>query len=431
MNRFCDLLILVAGLAMLAGCASTQPYKSSSSATSIAFSPDQRLLAYANATHIHLVDIKSRKRVSSFRALPQNPDAVDPGVFRHGTGDSMVFLDNTRIASTGMGGLVSIWDGQTGRRLAVIGQATEEEYASTIDFSAPTNRLAIGTSTGDILLTTLNGNDGGPLVKISESIGYVWDLQFSRDGNYLASASLVPGDSADHPDGAESEDRPDDPWTYMQVDETSDEATYKFVSDHAALPNVFIWDLENRQKAGALEGARHVRKMELVPGGRALLTAGENVAVWEFLTREQAEEISDPSMVMQAIGVGTMVAVSLVGMAGAVAGMPIMSTGDAVLLGASAIPMPTSIRQMCAREVAISPDGGTIVSTTWGPSHNVMAVIDRSENKVTEKWTADYAVCDLQFSPDGKYLLAATSRGVSVVDVKNWKRQNLKKFLIQ
>ena len=90
-----------------------------------------------------------------------------------------------------------------------------------------------------------------------------------------------------------------------------------------------------------------------------------------------------------------------------------MSTGDALWLGANAIPTPTSIRQTCSREVAISPDGRTIVSTTWGPSHNVMAVIDRSENKVTEKWTADYAVCDLQFSPDGKYLLAATSRGVT------------------
>jgi len=60
-----------------------------------------------------------------------------------------------------------------------------------------------------------------------------------------------------------------------------------------------------------------------------------------------------------------------------------------------------------------------------------MAVIDRRQNKVTEKWTADYAVCDLQFSPDGKYLLAATSRGVTIVDVTNWKKQSLKKFLIQ
>ena len=60
-----------------------------------------------------------------------------------------------------------------------------------------------------------------------------------------------------------------------------------------------------------------------------------------------------------------------------------------------------------------------------------MGVIERTQNEVTEKWTADYAVCDLQFSPNGKYLLAATSRGVNIIDVNNWKKQNLKKFLIQ
>jgi len=431
MNRFCESLVLVAGVAILAGCASAQPGKTSRSATSIAFSPDQRLLAYANATDIYVVDVGARKSVSSLRALPPSPGGGETELFRHGTGDSMVFLDNARIASTGMGGLVSIWDSKSGRRLGVIGQATDKEYASTIDYHAETRRLAIGTSIGDILLTTLTGNAAGPLVKMSQSIGYVWDLQFSRDGQYLASASLLPVETAASPEGAESNAQSEDAWTYMQVDETSDEATYRFVADQAAVPNVFIWDVESREKAGVLKGAIHVRKMERVPGERALLTAGKNVAVWEFLTQQQAEEISDPSMVLQAIGLGTMAAVSLVGMAGMVAGMPIMSTGDALFLGASAIPAPTSMRQLCAREVAISPDSRTIVSTTWGPSHNVMAVIDRRQNKVTEKWTADYAVCDLQFSPDGKYLLAATSRGVTIVDVTNWKKQSLKKFLIQ
>src|SRR5210317_1189006 len=100
MNRVCESLVLVAGVAILAGCASAQPGKSSRSATSIAFSPDQRLLAYANATDIQLVDLDSRKRVSRLRALPQNPVGGGTELFRHGTGDSMVFLDNARIAST-------------------------------------------------------------------------------------------------------------------------------------------------------------------------------------------------------------------------------------------------------------------------------------------------------------------------------------------
>jgi len=109
MNRFCESLVLVAGVAILAGCASAQPGKTSRSATSIAFSPDQRLLAYANATDIYVVDVGARKSVSSLRALPPSPGGGETELFRHGTGDSMVFLDNARIASTGMGGLVSIW----------------------------------------------------------------------------------------------------------------------------------------------------------------------------------------------------------------------------------------------------------------------------------------------------------------------------------
>ena len=126
MNRFCESLVLVASVAILAGCASTQPGKTSLSATSIAFSPDQRLLAYANATEIQVVDIESRKQISTLREVPENPDEADPAQFRHGTGDSMVFLDNSRIASTGMGGLVTIWDIDTEQRLLVIGQSSEE-----------------------------------------------------------------------------------------------------------------------------------------------------------------------------------------------------------------------------------------------------------------------------------------------------------------
>lgn len=50
-----------------------------------------------------------------------------------------------------------------------------------------------------------------------------------------------------------------------------------------------------------------------------------------------------------------------------------------------------------------------------------MAAIERSGNKVVEKWTADYFVYDLEFSPDGKYLLVAGSSGARLHDAQTWK----------
>lgn len=404
-------------LAFLAGCASNQLNQSSKAVTSIAFSPDGHLLAHANAHEIRVVEIETRKQISTLRELPQNAEGSDPHLFRNGVGDSMVFLDNSRIASTGMGGLVSVWDVSSGQRLSVIDPLPEEEFASTIEYSQTTKQLAIGTSTGRILFSSLENGDPDLLEPISELGAYVWDLQFSRDGRYVASASQMPSNSVTNDPADESIDE----WTSAGFGQTSGDATIGWVNEEPAPSNVVIWDTEQEEMLGTLEGATGVIEMELVPGETALLTAGEDVLIWEFLTLKQFEEISNPSMALQAIGVGTMVAVSVVGLAaGGVTGM---SFGESLLMGGiPPIPSARFIRQACYRAATISPDGRTIVTTTRGPSHNVMAVIDRAENKVIDKWTADRSVCDLEFSPNGKHLVAATSRGVYVFDTATWKK---------
>jgi hypothetical protein len=216
----------------------------------------------------------------------------------------------------------------------------------------------------------------------------------------------------------------------MDIYEGSDDATYNLISEKPDPSNVIIWDAERLEKVGNLEGAIRVFEMDLVPGEQALLTAGKKMQVWEFLTQEQFEEISDPSMVMQAIGVGTIAVISVASLAVGVF-TPLDFFGQTFLnAGFPFIPTAAFIQHACARAAAISPDGRTIVSTTWGPSHNVMAVIDRTENKVIEKWTADSSVCDMQFSLDGKFLVAATSRGVFVFDTTSWKKRNLKDLVV-
>lgn len=425
MKRITVLDIVLLSLTLLAGCAAPRPLESEKNITSAAFSPDHSLLAFADATQIRIVDAVSHASMATLRELPQEIEGADPKAFRYGVGDSMVFLDNTRIATTGMGGLVSVWDARKGRRLSLVDALPGEEFASTIDFSAVSNRLIIGTNGGQILLTELTTDDPGPLLPVARMEGYVWDLQFGQDGRYFASASLLP---ATEPTGDSTAGTISNP-AAGQINESSSPSTYNNVGRAADGSKVAIWDAERLEKVGELEGAAGVLKMALVPGERSLLTVGDEVQMWQFLTLEQAGKIADPSMVMQKIGVGTMVAVSVLGLAaGAAVGAPFMAFDP--FLHTQALFLPVAIMfqsEICLRTAAISPDGRTIVSTTKGPSHNVMAVIDRPSDKVVKKWTADLYVCDMEFSSDGKNLLTATSRGVFIYDTVNWKKTELRR----
>jgi len=404
-------------LSLLAGCVSIPAEQPKKTYTSIAFSPDQTMLALANAHEISVIDADSWQHINTLRALPPDSEGADLNLFRHGVGDSMVFLDNARIASTGMGGLVSIWDARSGGQLAVIDSLPEEEFASTIDYSDVSRRMAIGTSAGRIFLTTLENQQVGPLVSHVDTVGHVWDLQFSRDGKYLASASQVPPSSTQIQTTVDPSVEAAESWAQAHVSETP------------AAPNVIIWDAASLSQVGELEGATHVLRMALVPGQQALLTVGSSVDLWTFLTQEQLEEVSDPSMVAQGIAVGTIAVFSVVSLgAMTMSGLPSMTVGEYLLSfpPLPVIPTTTSLRHACARAAAISPDGLTIVSTTRGPNHNVMAVIDRTNNQVIEKWRAGSSICDMQFSPDGKYLVAATSGGVFLFDTTSWKKTDIK-----
>lgn len=412
--------LLLVPLVALVGCASTQPYQTEKSVTALDFSPDGRLLAVANAEEIRVLEAGTGKLLRTLREVPQDPKDADPQRFRHGVGGSMVFLDNDRILTTGMGGLVSVWDVSDGSRLSAVDPLSKEEFASTLDYSAEANRLVIGTSNGQILLADISADRVRNPVPIASVEGYVLDLQLSRGGRYFAAAFIAPKAARQ----SASTDEADMTAHHVKTQESENDGTYDGVSDQAEQSNVVIWDAERREKLGVLEGATRVFRMELMPGEPTLLTAGEQVKVWEFLTRLQAEQISDPNMVLQAIGLGTIVVVSVASLS--LGALTPLSFADSAWNTALIIPPAAFIRHACSRSVAISPDGRTIVSTTLGPTHNVMAVIDRPSNKVIEKWTADIAVCDMQFSPDGNFLVTATSKGAFRYDTTRWKKINLK-----
>jgi WD40 repeat protein len=390
--------------------------------SSVAFSPDHSLLAFADTVEIRVLDVETRTLTNVLRQLPQNTKGADPKNFRHGVGDTMVFLDDRRIATTGMGGLVSIWDVHSGKRLSVIEPPSAEMFASTLDYSSSTNRLVVGTGDGEILLTHIRGDVAEPLLPVAKLEGYIWDLQFGQNGRYFASAS----ETAKDPVIAAGDETVFNP-AVGQINEGFSANDHEQYIEPANTNNVAIWDAESLEKVGDLEGADEVYKMALVPKERTLLTAGEEVRAWEFLTLEQAGEVTDPSMIMQGIGVGTIVAVSVIGLAaGAAVGAPFMAVDPFTATQLLLVPVGLAFRpEACIRSIAISPDGKTVVSTTRGPSHNVMAVIDRASDKVVDKWKADTYVCDMEFSPNGKYLLTVTNTGVLIYDTTDWNKANL------
>lgn len=419
MRRSCLIFVV---LVTLAGCVTSRPSNQERFFSTVTFSADNSLLAFANAEEIRVLEVETLTATITLRRSPQDTEASEPASFRHGVGDTLVFLDDQRIATTGMGGLVSIWSARSGDRLSVIDPPDEEVFASTLDYSPSSNRLIVGTVDGHIFLANVSGDAVGPLLPIAKLEGYIWDLQFGQEGQYFASASMTAKKRNNR-----SDEGPSFSAAAGQIDEGFSANDHDPQIQPVNTSNVAIWDADSQEKVGDLDGANDVYKMALAPNERTLLTAGDEVRVWEFLTLEQAGELTDPSMVLQGIGVGTMVAVSVLGLAaGAAVGAPFMVIDPFTATQLMLMPVGLAFRpETCMRSAAISPDGMTVVTTTRGPSHNVMAVIDRAGDKVVDKWKADTYVCDMEFSPNGKYLLTATNTGVQIYDTTNWKRTNI------
>ena len=325
--------------------------------TTVAISPSGKIVAAANRFIVVLFDIEERRQVGWFWAVDQKGKNFK--LPRTGLGDTLDFIDENHIVTTGMGGIATIWDIRNGQKQLQIDPPSKGMYAISLAFSSTTSQLALGTWDGSIVTYKLDENRASAPGFLLTHIGRVNDVVFNADGKYLASAG--------------------------------DDKT------------VTIWDMETRKHIGRRDIESEVSDLEVVSSRRSLVIAGDDVAIWKFLTEEEVEELKEDKQVAQWVGTGALYALQ--------AGLLFTGLGGGI---------STHDPANCGRFTTVSPDGKFLVDVKPGPMSNKVTVLDVDENEILREVDVPNAICDLEFTEDGKHLVLAGDGGMFLVDTNTW-----------
>ena len=175
---------------------------------------------------------------------------------RHGWGNSLLFLDEQRIATTGMGASVTIWNIDAGEVAETYDLEEDEGFAISLSFFPPTGDLAVGTSKGPVIL--VQPGQGTAPRKLMGAEGLVQDLQFSRDGAYLGAVG------------------------------TFDE--------------LVIWGLDDLTVFDRLPTEPDTMEIEQMGKPGEFLLAGDSIEIWNYIDQEDAGDIAEPNLAGQKTG---------------------------------------------------------------------------------------------------------------------------------
>ncbi len=326
--------------------------------TTVAISPGGKIVAAANRHIVVLFDIEQRRQVGWFWAVDQKGKSFR--LPRTGLGDTLAFIDENHIITTGMGGMATVWDIRNGQMQQQIDPPEKGMYAISLAWSPATSQLALGTWDGTIVTYEFGENSFSEPEYLLTHIGRVNDVVYSADGKYLASAG---------------DDR-----------------------------TVTIWDMETRKHIGRRETESATSDLEVVSSRRSLVIAGDDVAIWKFLTEEEVRELKEDKAVAEWVGTGALYALQV--------GLIFTGLGGGI---------STHDPANCGRFVTVSPDGKFLVDVKPGPMSNKVTVLDVDENEILREVDVPNAICDLEFTEDGKHLALAGDGGMFLVDTAKWK----------
>jgi len=353
-------------------------------ASGAAFTPDGSLLAIGSREKIWVVSTDTRA-VTDFISKPSNA--------RLGGNKSLAFVDNQRLV-IGADGVILLWDLHSGTVADRVNLKSAALSPRAITWSDTSRLLAYSTgATRESVSVIPVGDKGfGPERTVPGFEGVPSDLQFSRDGKYLAAAGDGKG--------------------------------------------VVIREVDTGQAIGALPTKGYVNNLELF-GDNRLLVAGSDIVLWQFLNDQHARDFGNPDLQGQitgqraahaagAIALGTLAVLAFPlavysGDGSAVAGFIQASVEVATL------PVTTEQQPWCGRSTAISSDGRWLADVYPGITKEIIQVFDLEAGSASRRLNprGEYS-CAVRFSPNGKLLLITTEKVARLYETETWNFRDLK-----
>jgi len=336
-------------------------------AVAAAWSPDGTRLAVANNRRIWTYDAKSlalQRELYIGRKVKSGFEFEE----RYGLGNSLVFLDERRLATTGMGNRVSIWDVETAERIESFDWPEDAGYPISLAWSEPAGLLAAGTGTGSIVL--LQPGTGAVAEILSPAGGALHAIRFGAEGDYLGTAGT----------GGE----------------------------------VVIWNVPARTIATRIPARGVVMDIEPIGAAGHFLVAGEELEIWSFTQPDTPAVLANPELGAQGAGYA-LAALTLA----ATAVLAPLSPAETLLIGTP--PPPSGAVAKCGRAAAVDPGGARVADMHPGYLRERIRIIEAATGEVVEDLNPRGGLtCDLEFSPDGTRLLIANQAGGHVYETAAW-----------